>query len=455
MYISLETSAMIKNSVYYQAEAEKGVLGCVLVEGKPNAMEGLYEDDFYGQEARCVARALRSLGEKTDPILLRKKLSEFYPEQEGRLMQYAFAAMDAVPTTVLATQYRRIVRECGERRRLAVALKQGLEDLGNAEIAQEVVVDDLLTQLKLSGPENAGWLSSYDVAAKTMDYIEQVSQGKIKPIQTNLNALDKAIGGFYKGELTILGARPAVGKSAFANYIAVQAAKQGKKVCVCSREMSDVQYGQRLLSSVGDIEGRKIRLGIEEQDDASWRKLGDALNKVANLSIDFLFTVATIEDLRREVRRKVLAGDCDLLIVDYLQLMRTKKNFEADHLRVGYISKVLKEMTLDLNLPILALAQVKRAVSGQKQKMPSLDDLKDSGSIEQDADGVIFLHRPQESDDPTVKPLDKDVFARLEKFRELQYIAVQVAKQRQGETGTIGLVFNPQKMSYIEVEKMR
>lgn len=454
-YGFLGTEILSNSSVYYQPAAELGLLGCVFLKGNAEVLEGVSDEDFHNEEARQVAKALRQLKDKIDLALLNKKLGELYPERAGRLMQYAIEAEDKAVSLVMLKEYKKIVQECAGRRRLYLSLKQGMEDIGKPELEMDVVLDGLLQQLKYCSTEQASWMSSYDIMLKTMNHLEKVGKGEIKPIQSDLTGLDQAIGGFYDGELTILGARPAVGKSAFANFIAIRAAMQGKKVCVCSREMSDVQYGQRLISTVGKVEGRKLRLGIPDEEQNTWIAVGDAVNKISNLPIHFLFHISHIEDLRAEVRRKALQGECDLLIVDYLQLLRTKKQFAADHLRVGYISKMLKDMTLDLNIPILALAQVKRGVAGQKVKMPSLDDLKDSGSIEQDADGVIFLHRPQDASDPYIRQKDKAVFERVQKEQGLQYICVNVAKQRQGETGALGLVFNPNKMAYIEAEKLR
>jgi replicative DNA helicase len=132
--------------------------------------------------------------------------------------------------------------------------------------------------------------------------------------------------------------------------------------------------------------------------------------------------------------------------------MRTKQRFDADHLRVAYISKMLKDMTLDLHIPIIALAQVKRFAGGGRAKMPTLEDLKDSGAIEQDADGVIFLHRPEDTEDPYVDSRDYGVFNSL-KDTSMQYMAFGIAKQRQGATGYTNAIFNPSVMRYTAIDR--
>ncbi len=162
-----------------------------------------------------------------------------------------------------------------------------------------------------------------------------------------------------------------------------------------------------------------------------------------------MFTVRTVEDLRRECQKMVDKGELDMLIVDYLQLMHTTKNIKEEHLRVGYISKSLKDMATDFNIPVIALAQVNRDTDGQ---MPTLKSLKASGDIEQDADGVIFLHRPSSANDPYVDPRDKEYFASYENS-DLTYICIGVAKQRQGAVGKACVLFDSPHMRYYPIDR--
>ena len=159
-----------------------------------------------------------------------------------------------------------------------------------------------------------------------------------------------------------------------------------------------------------------------------------------------MFSTRFIEDLRMEVQNKVDRGKLDLLVVDYLQLLQSKQRFEKDYQRIAYVSKMLKDMTTDLNIAIIALAQVGRSSDGS---MPTLSELRGSGDIEQDADNVIFMHKPESSNDRFVHPDHRGVPEALAQ-KGMNYIALNVAKQRQGETGTIAVVFHPARMQFTE-----
>ena len=170
---------------------------------------------------------------------------------------------------------------------------------------------------------------------------------------------------------------------------------------------------------------------------------------VSQYPVAFIFTTRYIEDLRMEVQKKVDAGELDLLMVDYTQLMQARQRFDKDYLRIGYVSKMLKDMTTDFNIAVIAPAQVARS---RENEMPTLSDLRGSGDLEQDADNVIFLHRPKDARDKYVHPDDKASFDQLTKSG-LQYIAVDVAKQRQGETGTTAVIFDPARMRYTAIDR--
>ena len=253
---------------------------------------------------------------------------------------------------------------------------------------------------------------------------------------------------FFPGELTVIGARPGVGKSAFGANVALEAARKGYRVAVVSREMTDVQYGQRMMSRGALVDGMKLRKASLDDDD--WMKMTEALTEMSTLPISFMFSVTSIEDLRIEVQRKMLKGELDMLIVDYLQLMQTRQKFrDQEHLRIGYISKALKAMAVDFNIPVIALAQVNRDSDGQ---MPTMRNLKASGDIEQDADNIIFLHKPANSTDRCVYPEDRQTFEAFEALGYV-YLCIAVAKQRQGATGNICLLFEPSHMRYLEIDR--
>jgi len=289
-----------------------------------------------------------------------------------------------------------------------------------------------------------------DVMLNTYANLEQRVNGEITSITTGIKNIDNLIGGFFGGEMTVIGARPAVGKSVFGMNVAMAAAADGFKVGVVSREMSDIQYGQRILSYETRLDGMKIRKADIKEDE--WQLITEGMTMASALPIEFLFTVRTVEDLRAEVQRKVNRGELDMLIVDYLQLMSSSQRFKEDRLRVGYISQSLKSIALDFNIPVVALAQVKRYAGGARATMPTLEDLKDSGSIEQDADGVIFLHNPYDEDDNYIDPRDRDMFQTY-KANGYTYLCIGVAKQRQGTTGVACVLFDKRTMRYLAIDR--
>ena len=295
--------------------------------------------------------------------------------------------------------------------------------------------------------DRSAWVGMPEVLMRTFDYMEKRQKGEIKAITTGLKCVDRIIGGFYGGELTVIGARPSVGKSAFGANIALAAAHAGHKVGIVSCEMVDIGFGQRMLSHGAWVDGMALRKG--EIDDDAWSKIGEAMTEMGELPIEFMFDSTYVEDVVQSVLRKARRGDMDMLIVDYLQLMDTRKRFDSEHLRVGYISRMLKKLATQANIPVIALAQVNRETDGS---MPTLKHLKDSGSIEQDCDGVIFLHRPASANDVNIDARDKPYF---EEFaaRNTVYICIAIAKQRQGAIGRACVVFDPAYMQYVEIDR--
>lgn len=349
-----------------------------------------------------------------------------------------------------AESYCRILKSLATRRRAIATLSQITERLKDP--ANDI--NGLLEELRVStGNLTLGkydWVSIKDVMLSTYAHVEKRTKGEITSITTGVGNLDNIVGGFFGGELTVIGARPAVGKSVFGMNVALAAAKQGFKVGICSREMTDIQYGQRVLSYASQVDGQKIRKAKLDAED--WTKMAGGLANVVNLPVEFVFDVRTVDDLRAEVQRKINKGQIDMLIVDYLQLMETAQRFKEDRLRVGYISVALKGIARDFNIPVIALAQVKRFAGGARAKMPTLEDLKDSGSIEQDADNVIFLHNPYDQEDEFVDPRDKENFQRYA-AQGYTYLCIGVAKQRQGVTGKCCVLFDKKKMRYLAIDR--
>jgi replicative DNA helicase len=214
--------------------------------------------------------------------------------------------------------------------------------------------------------------------------------------------------------------------------------------------MDSVQYGQRLLSWLSEVDGMKFRKPMI-MTDGERERIVDAIPQMASAPMSFTFTISTIEALRAEAQYRIDREGVDMLIVDYMQQMRTVEKFSSEHLRITHISRILKEMALEFHIPVIALSQIRRL---EARRMPRLEDLKESGSIEQDADGVIIMHRPETTDDPSILPTDQALFMELVKGKK-QLIIIDVAKQRQGQIGKIRLIFEPSYMRFYCIDKER
>ena len=394
----------------------------------------------------CVARR-----KAVDLITVDAAIQRSAPQAMDRMPEIladvaSFAATDAYIAYSMKDHVK-IVKELSARRKaikgfseLVTRLSDPSRDVGETLTEMQEAADKI-------GNSSAEWESMSDVLMATYEYMEKRQRGEIKVVPTGLNVLDRLIGGFFGGELTVIGARPSVGKSAFGANIALAAARKGFKVGIVSCEMIDIGFGQRLLSHGAWVDGMKLRRC--DIDDEAWRKLSAAMAEMGDLPIRFMFHDSYIEDVVKAVTRATRRKELDLLIVDYLQIMETRKQFKDEHLRVGYISRLLKKLATHTGIPVIALAQVNRETDGS---MPTLKHLKDSGNIEQDCDGVIFLHRPDKADDKYIDPQDKPFFEDF-KAREQVYLCISVAKQRQGAIGTVNAVFDPAYMQYVEIAR--
>lgn len=440
-------------SGFQSAAAEQGII-CRMLSDKDVARQyavAVSPSDFYDPERGKVFAAIQTTVTKrqsVDLVTVDNTLSEMFPAEHSSLTTAMLSCVNEMSLNFRSVEdYVAIVRELSQRRNVIMTFEGVMKALKDPsrDIAEVIEQARLKTSSAISGTSK--WQSMTDVLVNTYEYLEKRQRGEIQGITTGLKNVDMLTGGFFPGELTIIGARPSVGKSAFGANVAIAAAKNGFKVAIVSREMSDIQYGQRLISHDSMVDGMKLRKA--ELNDDDWIKITDTLTEISTLPISFLFTSSTIEEMRYEVQQKRDKGELDMLIVDYLQLMRTKMKFDKDYLRVGYISKALKEMAVDLNIPVIALAQVNRDTDGQ---MPSLKSLKDSGSIEQDADGVIFLHKPSSATDSSVDPRDRESFDAYQATK-YTYLCIKVAKQRQGMVGQTAVLFMPEIMRYIEIDR--
>ena len=437
------------NTAFFNPEAELSIIGAMLqsaVAAKRHAE--LSENDFAEPGARAAFQAIRALvlsGEPVDLVTVNTALSKLGTDQTELLLR----ANDLVPAPSAVGSYIRAVRECSQRRRLDAIGREIAE--GASDSVREIsgVVNEAQQALRMLDSGRTGALNSMsDLAIAGYDDIDKRAGGRLKLIPTGIPALDHDFGGIEPGEYWLIGARPSVGKSAFAMYLALSAAKAGYKVCVVSREMTAEQYAQRFFSYVTCIPGHKMRSG--ELSPQDFNDLTDCLPVLASLPINFIFDVRTVEQLRMNVQRMVEEKAIDLLVIDYLQLLDTERRTEKAYQRVGAISRVLQQMTRDFHLPILALSQLSRPAPGSNP-LPRLSDLRESGDLEQDADNVLLLHRCEQAEEAGVLPEDRAHFESLVAGNR-RYITVIQAKGRQCGTGKFAMIFQPDIMRFWPIE---
>ena len=432
-------------------EAERGIISSLL-KGRTDKRYILQvnESEFTDPACRAIFKAIRSLYDNRgsiDIVTVGVELERLYPSKYGAalasiLSEYSFA------NDLTIGDHIAILHEASRRRCFESVLRSSYDAMRQPDSDLDAIMDSLRGALRgLEAQQILPYKNIDDVLVSAYSELEERSKGTRKMMPSGLGDFDAKTAGFHKGELTIIGARPAVGKSAFAVNIALATAKAGNKVLVCSREMTDVQYGIRILSRGTSINNASLRNGSLKDDD--WTQLADSMVMYSDCDIKFTFTAKTIEDLRREAMAIKDEDGLDMLVVDYVQLMNTRQRFEKDYQRIGYISKMLKDMTVDLNIAIVALAQVGRSSDGS---MPTLAELRGSGDLEQDADNVVFMHRPESATDKWVRIADRSLFEGLA-MRKMQYIVLNIAKQRQGETGQIACVFRPSTMDYIGIRR--
>ena len=422
-------------------DAELAVIGALIQDERAYAYTSpLTAKDFTVPELRAVfdkLNELHNIGKKTDMITLCSEL----PGLETVLMD----SMRYYTTTVLTPSHVDIIREASTRRKASELAINLHRNMGDNSVDMMAYLSDFNRKISELGAVKSDWETCSDVFQSTLKWVEQQAKGKIVPY-SGINNLDDLTGGFFPGELTIIGARPGTGKTVLGMLVALNAAKQGLRVGMLNLEMLDTQYGQRLISHISGVDGMKLRKG--KLEDTDWPLILQAASELSKLPIAFQFTTRYIEDLVAELQNQKL----DVLIVDYIQLLRTRQKIESERLIIGHISWQLKKLAVDKRIPVIALAQLRRPATGMDGKMPTMSDLRESGNLEADADGIILMHQPLSSSDPYVHKLDKTGFENW-KEQGLRYICLKVEKQRNGRLGIAPVLFDPPKMRYLGIER--
>ncbi len=437
---------MNQNVIPYSREAENYILGSILID--PNVANDvcgiLLENDFYLPENKVIYRVMKDLYMNRQPIDLinviegMKSIGEYKDTTQGHLFELA----DSVPTVWNVESYVSVLRE----KSIARDLLSRTQDVSKKILQGEVPIGDLLAETEkevkvIANRQTVGNMENISLGMdKVFKMIEENRSrvGSLIGLDTGYDKLNDYTLGFQGGELIILAARPGVGKSAFALNVARKMSERtGAYVAFFSLEMSTEQLIMRLLSTASNVPLSAIRKGELSEDDAT--KLFGGRVALDNLNIYLDVTASTnVDDLKVQCRKLHREGKLDFIVIDYLQLLSVHKVVKengrdksqavnmSEYDKVTYITRNLKLLALELNIPILALSQLSRNpekgnIKGKKE--PQLSDLRGSGSIEQDADIVLFLYADNPAD------------------RGDRVVTLDVAKNRQGETGKIPLFF--------------
>lgn len=430
-------------------DAEMSLLGAVLIDDgtMSEISDKLKPADFYDKRHATVFDAMLRLYEKHKPVDLLTLSDELQAKKQLDTVggsSYLSELTNYVPTAAHAGAYADMVRTKAVRRRLinastAIATLGYDEDktvqelLGQAEADLFSVSDDNLKQ---------DLVSLEHILAESFDRIEELhrDKGKLRGVPTGWRDLDKKTAGLQKSDLIILAARPAMGKSTLAVNLAYNVASQAKKsVLIFSLEMSKEQLVDRMLAEAAGIDAFNIRTGNLSEDD--FGKLSDAMGEMAEAPIFIDDTPGlSVLEMRTKARREAHNHPLGLIIVDYLQLMQgSGRNYSDNRVQeVSEISRGLKLIARELDVPVVALSQLSRSVESRHPQIPQLSDLRESGSIEQDADIVMFIYREDYYNPETDNQHITDLI---------------IAKHRNGPTGKVQLYFHPEQLRFVSLDR--
>jgi replicative DNA helicase len=432
----------------HSIEAEQAVIGAIFLE--PEAMstasEFLIPQDFYRPSHQRIFQVMMQLSDRGEPIDLltvTNALNSSKLLEEVGGVSYLTELADAVPTAANISYYTKIVEEKSVLRRLI----RTATDIVTESFNREDEIEDVLSEaekniLDVSNRQNANAFKNIkDVLIDVYDNIEQLHQntGDVTGIPTGFKDLDHITSGFQRNDLIIVAARPSVGKTAFALNVAQNVAiKTDENVAIFSLEMGADQLVSRMLCAEGNIDAQRLRTGNLEAED--WTKLTMAMGSLSNAGIFIDDSPGIrVNEIRSKCRRLKQEHGLGMILIDYLQLIQgsganAKENRQQE---VSEISRSLKGLARELEVPVIALSQLSRGVEQRQDKRPMMSDLRESGSIEQDADIVGFLYR----DDYYDKESEKQ-----------NIIEIIIAKQRNGPVGTVELAFVKEYNKFVDLD---
>ena len=402
----------------YDEEIEKAVLYYVIFQEE---LFELSEEDFINATHQKIIKAINSLKARKIEISMLTINDEI---KDKSMLQYLAFLGDYTSKTTPETAYK-ILKDYTKQRQVFNLAKQIQMEVRNIENIDSYIeqINSKLQKIQLQTQKEESFLSQ--VVSTEIAIEKSIKSKEDYSLHSGFFDLDALTDGLHNGELTVVGARPGVGKTTFALQIAENIARKGKSIAYVSLEMSEIQMIQKMLAMRTGINSRKIRNG--DLDNQELDRIGMDCIALSELKFNLVTKVNTIQQIEITARKLKNKNNLDLLVIDYLQLVRNTGNFKSREQEVADISRTLKLLSLELNIPIIALCQLNRNASKAE---PTLADIRESGAIEQDADNVIFLYQENQ---------------------ENNIVKVDLQKQRAGNTGSIELKFNKVNSEFVNL----
>lgn len=429
-----------KDIILASKEAEESIIAMLITDNDNHKyIKNICEQDFYYLQNQKIFEIIKELYEKEENIdvisIKEKGITKKYNGQA--LMETLIRTTDSLPFVTNIEKTLDILKNLSMKRKIQKLAKDIYEEMIDIDIYtnETEIKNEVIQKFKnLKTTEKTKIIEMTDVIFETMkDLDEKYKKRNDLSYRTGYLELDNIIEGLHEQEFTIIAARPGIGKTAFALQMAEHIAKKGKYTYFVSLEMSAKQLGYRTISRKANIDSHKLRMAWLE--DSDFEKIVNVAGKVSEIKMCIDTESTTIQNIENRANELKIEKDLGLIIIDYLQLLKSKTKFSNREQEVADISRKLKILSKNLNIPVVALCQLNRET--EKRKEPILADLRESGSLEQDADNVIFLSVDE----------DEEVKNRIIN------VNVKIAKQRNGPTGKIKIKFNKKQMKFENVEE--
>ena len=405
----------------YDEEVEKTILYYLIFEEEEISLK---EEDFFITKNKQIYKAIRELKRKKEEINIISIKNQIKSKDDVDVLKYISTIAENKYESSLDYAYKELKR-LSKKRSLLKINKEILEDINKNNIEDiDIYIEKKIKELKELNEEGQKEETFKDIVIETSDIITKKYLEKEKyenKYTTGIFDLDEATNGLHQEELTIIGARPGVGKTALALKIAEKKKKKGVKVAIISLEMSKVQITQRLISKEARVDSNKIRTGILTESEM--QKVAEATATIYELPLFINTRIKNIQDIEIYTRRLKNKENIGLLIIDYIQLLKSQNKLNSREQEVSEITRTLKLLSLELKIPIIGLCQLNRNAARTK---PILSDLRESGAIEQDADNVIFIYKKDENEEQKI----------------IEDVIIDLQKQRAGPTTQVTVRFD-------------